>query len=108
MYKLTVLYGHPTDPAAFDRYYYEHHIPLAKKMQGLKGWTIGKCESTEAGEKPAYYMIVSLYAESREALEATLGSPEGQAAVADVPNFATGGATFMYDNEEVIIPASLG
>lgn len=107
MYKLTVLYGHPTDPAAFDRYYYEHHIPLAKKMQGLKGWTIGKCEATVAGEKSDYYMIVSLYAESREALEATLGSPEGQAAVADVPNFATGGATFMYDNEEVIIPASL-
>jgi uncharacterized protein (TIGR02118 family) len=107
MYKLTVLYGHPTDPAAFDRYYYEHHIPLAKKMKGLKGWTIGKCEATEAGQTPAYYMIVALYGESREALEATLDSPEGRAAVADVPNFATGGATFIFDNEEVIMPVSL-
>ncbi len=43
MTRLTVLYGHPTDPAEFDRYYDEVHIPLAKKMQGLKGWTIGKC-----------------------------------------------------------------
>lgn len=37
MHKLTVLYGHPKDPAEFDRYYYETHIPLAKKMQGLMG-----------------------------------------------------------------------
>src|SRR5580765_8430399 len=45
MNRLTVLYGHPTNPAEFDRYYHEVHIPIAKKMKGLKGWTIGKCES---------------------------------------------------------------
>lgn len=107
MIRLTVLYGHPTDPDEFDRYYFETHIPLAKKMQGLKGWTIGKCEAVSADEKPAYYMIVGLYAETREAMEAIISSPEGQAAVADVPNFATGGVTFMYDNEEVLIPYEL-
>ncbi len=37
MVKLTVLYGHPTDPAAFDRHYQEVHIPLARTMQGWKG-----------------------------------------------------------------------
>ncbi len=107
MYKLTVLYGHPTDPAAFDRYYYETHIPIAKKMPGIKGWTIGKCESIVAGERPPYYMIVALYGDSRESLEATLTSPEGHADVNDVPNFATGGATFIFDNEEVITPFAL-
>jgi uncharacterized protein (TIGR02118 family) len=107
MYKLSVLYGHPTDPAAFDRYYYEKHIPTASKMKGLSGWTIGKCESTAAGEKPAFYLIVALYGESRQSLEATLASPEGQVAVADLANFATGGATFIFDNEEVILPVSL-
>lgn len=107
MYRLTVLYGHPTDPAEFDRYYYEVHIPIAKKMQGLKGWTIGKCEATNTGEKPPYYMIVGLYADNRIELEAILASPEGQASTADVANFATGGAYFMYDQEEVIIPVKL-
>lgn len=38
---------------------------------------------------------------------ASLASPEGQAAVNDVPNFATGGATFLYDDEEVIIPVAM-
>lgn len=107
MYKLTVLYGHPLDPTAFDRYYYETHIPIAKKMPGIRGWTIGKCESTTATEKAPYYMIVALYGDSRESLEATLASPEGQAAVNDVPNFATGGATFIFDKEEVITSFSL-
>jgi len=107
MYRLTVLYGHPKDPAEFDRYYREVHIPIARKMKGFKGWTIGKCEAMEKRERPPYYMIVGLYAESREAIEAILATPEGQATVKDVPNFATGGVTFLYDNEEVLIPCQL-
>ena len=107
MHKLTVLYGHPTDPEAFDKYYHENHIPIAKKMKGLKGWTIGKLQAGAEGEKPPYYMIVGLYAETRADIEAILASPEGQATVADVPNFATGGSTFLYDDEQTIVPLSL-
>jgi uncharacterized protein (TIGR02118 family) len=107
MYRLTVLYGHPADPAAFQKYYHEVHIPLARQMQGLKGWTIGMGESVIPGEQPPFYMIVGLYAESREVLDAMLASPAGQAAVADVANFATGGVTFLYDREEVLIPVVL-
>jgi len=107
MVRLTVLYGHPADSGEFDRYYQEVHLPLASKMQGLTGWTIGKCESVDPSQPPPYYMIVGLYAESRAAMEAILASPEGQAAVGDVPNFATGGVTFVYDVEEVLIPVAL-
>jgi uncharacterized protein (TIGR02118 family) len=108
MHRLTVLYGHPADPDAFDRYYRETHLPLARRMPGLKGWTIGKCESAVPGEKPPYYMIVSLYADTRAVLDAILASPEGQAAIADVPRFATGGFSFMFDEEEVLLPVTLG
>jgi uncharacterized protein (TIGR02118 family) len=107
MIRLTVLYGHPHDEAEFDRYYREVHIPLARQMRGLQGWTIGKCQGVRPGERPAYYMIVGLYADDREAMEAILASPEGQATLADVPKFATGGVTFFYDDEAVLIPCSL-
>ena len=107
MVRLTVLYGHPKDPKEFDKYYHETHVPLAKKMRGIKGWTIGKCEAVELGQDAPYYMIVGLYADSRAEMEAILNSPEGQATVADVPNFANGGVTFMYDAEEVLIPFEL-
>ena len=108
MIRLTVLYGHPDDPAAFDRYYHETHIPLAKKMQGIKGWTIGKCQSADPDAQPPYYVIVGLYADSREQMEAILATPAGQATVADVGNFATGGVTFVYNEEEVLVPYELG
>ena len=74
MVRLTVLYGHPEDPAQFDRYYREVHIPLARMMKGLTGWTIGKCESVEPSSEPPYYFMVGLYAESAEAMQAILES----------------------------------
>jgi hypothetical protein len=40
-------------------------------------------------------------------MDAILASPEGQATIADVPNFATGGVTFLYDHEQVLIPYEL-
>jgi uncharacterized protein (TIGR02118 family) len=107
MCRLTVLYGHPANPAEFDRYYHEVHIPIARRIKGLKGWTIGKCVPATPDAPAPYYMIVGLYAETREDLEAILQSPEGQATIADVPSFATGGFTFMYDDETVLIPYSL-
>lgn len=103
MIRLLVLYGHPEDPAAFDKYYHEIHVPLAKRMQGLKKWTIGKVRGTPDGSPPEYYFIADLYADSREELETILQSPEGQAAVEDVPRFASGGVTFVYTEIDKII-----
>ena len=50
MIQLTVLYGHPQDPTAFDRYYREAHASLAKKIPGLKGYT---------STKPAFLLLRS-------------------------------------------------
>lgn len=103
MVRLLVLYGPPKDPAAFDRYYAEKHIPIARQMKGLKKWTIGKVQGTADGSPSPYYYIADLYLETREDFDRMLASPEGLAAVADVPNYATGGVTFLYtDVEEVI------
>ncbi|MCF7764524.1 MAG: EthD family reductase [Verrucomicrobia bacterium] len=103
MIRLLVLYGHPKDPAAFDRYYDEIHIPLAKQLRGLKKWTIGKVTGTPDAQPSPYYYVADLYAESREAMDAILATPEGQAAVKDVPNYATGGVTFVYTEVEDVI-----
>ena len=39
MFRLSVLYGTPDDPEAFDHYYRTVHVPLAKAM-GLARWTL--------------------------------------------------------------------
>ena len=103
MIRLLVLYGHPKDPAAFDRHYRDVHIPIARKMKGLKKWTIGKVAGTPDGGPAPYYYVADLFMESRADFERLLASPEGQAAVADVPNYATGGVTFLYTEVEEII-----
>lgn len=102
MVRLLVLYGHPQDPDAFDRYYRDVHIGIARRMKGLRGWTIGKALGTPDGQPSPYYYVADLYMESRAEFEALLASPEGQAAVADVPNYATGGVTFLYTEIETI------
>ena len=103
MIRLQVLYHHPKDPQAFDRYYYQVHLPIAKKIKGFKRWTVGKVTGTPDGKPAPYYYFADLFAESRDAMEKILASPEGQAAVQDVPNFATGGVTFVWTDVEVLI-----
>ncbi len=95
MVRLTVLYGQPVDRAEFDRYYWEVHLPLASKMRGWARWTVEPVLATPGEPLPPYHMVVGLYASSREEMERILATPESQAATADVPNFATGGATFL-------------
>ena len=36
MAKVFALYKTPADPAAFDRYYRDVHLPIAKKIPGLR------------------------------------------------------------------------
>lgn len=107
MYRITVLFGHPQDPAAFERYYRQTHFPLTAKVKGIKGVTIGKLEALDPGQPAPYYRITSFYFDSREACEAVLASPEGQATLADLNNFATGGVSIVANEEEVLVPVSL-
>jgi uncharacterized protein (TIGR02118 family) len=95
---LTVLYGHPTDPAAFDRYYTATHVPLVDEIDGLGTWSYRKVATLD-GSEPPYYMIAELPFDSLEQLQASMGSAEGQKAAGDVPNFATGGATMLVAHD---------
>ncbi len=95
---VTVLYGHPTDPDAFDAYYHDTHAPLVDAIGGPKSWTARKVAALDENPPP-YYLIAELSFDSTEDLQAGMGSAEGQAAAADVPNFATGGVTMFLAHD---------
>jgi uncharacterized protein (TIGR02118 family) len=95
MFQLVALYHHPDDPAAFDQHYAEVHVPLASKIPGLQRYTYVRPGPDPQGNQPAYYLIATLDFESGEALGAGMASPDGQAAAADLANFATGGVTLL-------------
>ena len=95
MVKLVVLYGRPEDPDAFERYYADTHTGLAKALPGLRRFEAARGIATPDGSDPAYQRIAELTFDDMDALQAGRASGEGQAAVNDIPNFATGGVTIF-------------
>ncbi len=93
MIKLTLLYGQPKDPAAFERYYAGTHLPIAAQIQGVRRIELAKVTGTPDGAAPAFYRIAELYFDGPEHMQRVLATPEARKAVADLPNFATGGVT---------------
>src|SRR5690349_13035903 len=59
MHVLTVCYGHPADPAAFDAHYTSTHVPLVEKLPGLDSFTHRHCASLD-GSQPPYFLIAEL------------------------------------------------
>ena len=96
-----MLYDTPPDPEAFDRHYHEVHIPLAKKLQGLRRYTISRNVAPIRGGKP-YYLIAELDWDDMAALQHAFQSPEGRATAADVAKLASHGVhSVIYELEEV-------
>jgi uncharacterized protein (TIGR02118 family) len=95
MHRLLALYGMPTDPEQFRRHYESTHIPLGRRIPGLKGLRWSLNVQGLGGESP-YFCIAELDFESAEAMQAGFASDEGQATAADSPNFATGGVTVVH------------
>jgi uncharacterized protein (TIGR02118 family) len=101
MVRFLVLYDRPDDPEAFDRHYRDVHIPLAKKLPGLRRYTISRDPTPVGGGEP-YYLVAELDWEDMPALQHAFQSPEGQATAADVTNLAGGGVhSMIFDLEEV-------
>lgn len=101
MYQLTAVYAHPEDPEAFLKHYRDVHIPLAAKLPNVRdvGWI--RCETPD-GTKPAHFVVAVLRWDSKQDALAALGSPQGEATVADLDNFAGAGVDIEFG--EVNIP----
>jgi uncharacterized protein (TIGR02118 family) len=102
MARLIVLYKTPKNAEAFDKHYASTHIPLAKKVPGLKKYDVSQgAIGTPAGPS-GIHLVATLYFDSMDALKAGLSSPEGQAAAGDLANFADGGVDlYMFDTKDV-------
>ena len=103
MAKVYAMYKRPADPAAFDRYYYATHVPIAKRIPGLRHYEVTTGNVTMPGGVDApYYLIATLTFDSLDAIGAALASPEGQATAADLGNFATAGVDlYVADTKQI-------
>jgi uncharacterized protein (TIGR02118 family) len=92
MQKLLVFYGEPADPAEFERYYREHHLPLARKLPGLISAEF-MLDIKGLGNDFPYWAMFEAVFESEAAMQTALDSEAGKAVGDDVINYASGGAT---------------
>jgi len=95
LHKIVVLYPPQPDPEAFKAYYVGTHIPLARKLPGLKALRYSFDVQGVGGDSP-YFCIFEAEFSDGAALGAAMGSPEGQAVAADVPNFAKVPPTLIH------------
>lgn len=94
--RLVILYGHPDDPAAFEHYYANTHIPYATEhMPGVLDVQNSRVVGTADGSRSPYYRTSHLTYDDVPSLREGIGSEDGQATIADLANFATGGATLL-------------
>jgi uncharacterized protein (TIGR02118 family) len=102
MARIVVMYGTPRDPGAFDKYYFETHIPIAKQIPGLRKYEVSRGPIATPAGPAQFHLIATLHFDDMKAVQNVFASPQGQAAAADVATFATGGADmYFFDSAEV-------
>jgi len=102
MAQLVVLYKTPSDKAAFDKHYFEKHVPLAKKIPGVKKYQISQGPVATPAGPSGIHLVAILQFDDLASIQKAFASTEGQAAAADVQTFATGGADlYLFDTREV-------
>ena len=79
--RFLAVYETPADPAAFDRHYREVHLPLLRRLPGLRRCTISRDITALRGEP--CYLIAELDWDTMADLQAAFASAEGQATAAD-------------------------
>ncbi|MGH6672829.1 MAG: EthD family reductase [Xanthobacteraceae bacterium] len=102
MAQLIVMYKTPQDTAAFDKHYVEKHVPIAKRIPGVRKFEVSQGTVATPGGPSGYHLVATLQFDDMAAIQRAFASAEGQAAVADVQTFATGGVDiFMFDSRQV-------
>jgi uncharacterized protein (TIGR02118 family) len=102
MIKYVAMYRKPADTETFDRRYFAEHVPLVSKTPGLVRAEVARVARVFV---PGFlgdtepHLIAELYFESKEAMKAAFGSPEWQAAGANLTEIGGMEVVAMFSAE---------
>lgn len=96
--KLIALYSQPADPAAFDEWYFNQHVPLVHNLNGLKSASITKFSRTLAGD--GFYLMAVMDFGDADTFKAAMRSPEMGAVGADAQAHASDIMTLMIGADQ--------
>lgn len=83
MTRMVVVYKTPADPAAFQKHYFEVHIPLAKRLPGLLSYEVSQGPIATLASAADAYLIGTLTFPTMVALRSAFASEVGTACAAD-------------------------
>lgn len=83
MARMLVIYRTPADPAAFDKHYFDVHIPLAKDLPGLIRYEVSKGPIVALAGAADAYLVGTLHFDSLAAIKEAFASECGRACAAD-------------------------
>jgi uncharacterized protein (TIGR02118 family) len=95
MVKLVALYKTPADIKAFEKHYFEIHMPLVVKMPGLLRAEVSKL-APMPGAEIKYHMMAEMYFEDMDKLNESMASAEGREAGKDIMGFAKDYVIMMF------------
>ncbi len=95
MVKLIALYKKPADPDVFLKHYTDVHLPLIRKIPGLRKLEVVHAAGSPFGESKFWLMAEMTY-DSMDAMNAANASPEGRAAAKDLMSFAADVVTLFF------------
>lgn len=104
MARMVVIYRTPKDPAAFDKHYFEVHIPLAKQLPGLRKYEVSRRPILTPAGDPEPYLIGTLHFDDLASMRQAFATPEGKACAADRRVLAPDDADvqmYLFDAAEV-------
>jgi uncharacterized protein (TIGR02118 family) len=83
MARMLVIYKTPRDPVAFDKHYFDIHLPLAKQLPGLRKYEISSGPIVALAGAVDPYLVGTLHFDSLAAIAQAFASECGQACAAD-------------------------
>lgn len=104
MARMVVIYNKPPDPAAFEKHYFEKHIPLAKALPGIRKYEVSHGPIKSPAGPTEAWLVGTLHFDSMEAIMHAFSSEAGQACAADRRVFAPDPSSFqmlIFDDREV-------
>ena len=92
--KLTVVYGKPDEPDAWDKHYRDVHVPIVERFPGLQRAEFARVLGAPGGGDSPYHLVAEMYFADPAALNAAFASPAGAESAKDFAQTAPKG-TFM-------------
>jgi len=96
--KLVALYRKPADIEAFERHYFDVHMPLVAKTPHLETTRVGRVKGSPMGESP-YHLMAEMVFPSAALFDEAMKSPENRAAGKDLMSFAKDIVTLFVAEE---------